>query len=345
MRLVVDEWRGSIDELRFHRPHDLIVAGASWDSRSVLLAEVEGLAASHSLQINYEDTGASGRAPANEARIADSLCGTVANQRHELRIDSFDLYTSWKVVREHVLGVSASVGRPVDVILDLTSIPRNISLGLLGFGLRSGVVRSIGFFYAGATGYHNQDETGRYPFTRGFWTPWSVVGLGGISRPRSRNHLLVSVGFEGARTRRLVDTLEPDRVSVLFAEPGSSPAAERRAREENHELVEAYLVPERAQLTAPLGSALDARTTALGSASAQPVDDVFPEETSFLLCGPKLHSLGLAIASLELDSGDVYYVQPEAHSEVDSIAVGAVSVTRVARPWVGTPGPWVGPDA
>jgi len=333
MKLHTREWSGSADQVPLSDAYDLVIAGASWDSRCMVMAGLEGLAAAHALIVKYEDVGSSGRSEAHERRLSQRFARMDGLHETDVRVDSYDLDASWAALRDQILDTYSKVSRPLDVLIDLTSIPRNLSLGLLGFGLRSGVAQSFDFFYAAASDYCNAGGTDASPFTMGYWKPWSIAGLGGTSPARARQHLVVSAGFEGDRTRRLVDSLEPDRVSIVFAEPGSSPEAEERARLENHMLAETYLLPATAMHAVPLASPLAARDAGLAAASAIEIDEVFPEDTSFLLCGPKTHSLGLAIASLVLESGDVLYVQPEAHSENDSLDVSFVTLTHVAYPW------------
>jgi hypothetical protein len=142
--------------------------------------------------------------------------------------------------------------------------------------------------------------------------------------------------MEGAKTRKLVNALEPDRISVVFSSPGASAAIEEESRSQNQRLIDAYLVPPEQVLDLPL--LVSVAHTALGGLRRSDLEsnEVFPEVTSFLLSGSKPHALAMAIASMNDGYGDVLYVRPDEHQETSAVEIGGTSLTRVSWPWTTT---------
>lgn len=312
--------------------YDFILSAASWDVRCVrMMDHCTNLRTSFLAIVEYANQGTSGRSGSHLALLKSQADAVSDHPPAVLRLDSEDILSSWRTLRVLLQDIFRNIGRPLRLLVDLTSLPRYLSLGLLGYGLTSGFAVELDYYYARALSY----ETGPLfdSFTSGRWLPWPIVGLGRPTRARSRTHLVVSAGMEGAKTRKLVNALEPDRISVVFSSPGASEEVERRSRLENQSLIDAYLVPPEQVLDLPLS--VPEAHAALEELRRPELEahEAFPEVTSFLLCGSKPHALAMAIASMREGCGDVLYVRPEAHEETSAVEIGASSVTRVAWPW------------
>jgi len=143
--------------------------------------------------------------------------------------------------------------------------------------------------------------------------------------------------MEGAKTRKLVNALEPDRISVVFSSPGASTEVEEIVRSENERLIEAYLVPPDQVLNLPLSVPVALAALQGLRRPDLETDLTFPEVTSFLLSGSKPHALAMAIASVHEGYGDVLYPRPEEHRESSALELGNLSLTRVGWPWSAGP--------
>ena len=93
------------------------------------------------------------------------------------------------------------VGRPLDVFIDLSTTPRYLTLGVLGVGLRSGMVRSLTYGYSEGT--YIASDNKQELFTEGGWAAVAIPGLEGGWDPHKTRHYVVSVGFEGGHPRHL----------------------------------------------------------------------------------------------------------------------------------------------
>ena len=280
--------------------------------------------------LRYRNEGKSGRSRGHLKEIMNGV--DAVRKPVELSVDSVAVLPSWDGLRSLLVEEGLRIGRPMRVFIDMSSMPRYLSLGVLGYGFRSGLVDSIDFYYAEASSYDTASDTAPV-FTEGRWHPWPIVGLGGLSPARARTHLVVSAGFEGKQTKKLVDTIEPDRISIMFAEPGASPVAEGRSRDENESLVRTYLVPDSNILSAPLNTQHAAELLELMLSSKSESATPFPEVTSFLLAGPKPHSLAAAAVAIKRGRGDVLYVRPDEHRETDVDSWGTCWLTTISRPW------------
>ena len=77
--------------------------------------------------------------------------------------------------------------------------------------------------YNGAKDYsYNSSIPEEKWLTKGVKSVRSILGYPGLLDPSKRNHLVVLFGFEGERTRRLIDIFEFDLVSLAFGSKGES---------------------------------------------------------------------------------------------------------------------------
>lgn len=307
---------------------DVLLTGASWDSRCVANLDVtfDGLSQVHVL--TFEDPGSNGQAIKN----LDEMIEWSRSQRlpisQQLLIPRSSA-ENWKAVRSSLIRAYEDLKRPITVAIDLNSVPRYISLSVLGFGAKSGIVESCVAIYSSATGYvYSSGNTER--FTNGEWMPVSVGLLSSGGSPSGLSHMIVSAGFEGASTRRLVAALEPDRVSVIFAE-GIIPRQADVSRRENVLLAEDYslgvediYVTDGLDVRATIGTLAD--IVSRGSTTSE---NAAPEFTSFVLSGPKTIALAMGIVALDQPISHVYYPQPDSHAEADVLGVGETVAVRV----------------
>lgn len=311
--------------------HDLAILSASWDRRGVLLHAEEWFAPDRLAVLKYQDSGATGQSSRHLKQILAEA--TSREPAVELDVNSVDIVSSWSRLRQLVVDTAKAKGRPLNLLVDLSAMPRYLSLGILGYGFASGLIESIDYYYVAAAGYRKTEMARSLEFTGGRWLPWPIVGLGGPSPARASTHLVVTAGFEGNKTKKLVDMIEPDRISIVYAEPGSDEESEARCRAANASLAGAYLVPEDNLAQSPLNSELAVQALHRLLDEGGDRSEPFPEISSFLLAGPKPISLAAAVVAMRLGRGDVLYIRPDEHRETEMDKIGGSSVTRVARPW------------
>lgn len=329
MIIDVETQRSPVADLIFGR-YDLALVAGSWDSRSLVFADSD-LSVGTTILLGLTPDVYSDLAEGNQRRTLDKANGA-SGEVVVLSADRRSPMATLSSVVSIVRGESTKVGRPLRAFVDLCGVSRYVSLGLLAAALSDGSVLEIDFSYATAKGYTAPlaDMRDGYVFRSGTWLPFAIPGFGS-PLIGGRQHLLVSAGFEGRRTRRLIDLLEPDYVTVLESE---SPVAR------NNEILRQQI----AMLSGAVPSArlnhiqtavgdVDGISDALRNLGHVHPDVARPPVISMLLAGPKSAALGLAVAALRGRVANVFYVQSENHEEVDVTGVSEYFRYRIGPPW------------
>ncbi len=228
--------------------------------------------------------------------------------------------------RRAVLNVYEAVGRPLRVAVDLNSVPRYLALSLLGFGAKTGVVASFSAIYSAARAYIN--ESSSLSFTEGSWKPRAIPTLGEGAFPSARSVLVVSGGFEGDHTLRLVNALEPDRVIVALT-TGIRVEHDRMAQRASVNLAEDYLLAEGGVVTLPaqdLASSVEKLEASLSRFSEEGEDVAL----SFLLSGTKIAALAMGLYAVDHGVAQVYYAEPERRLESSAVEIEWHTVVTIA---------------
>jgi hypothetical protein len=288
--------------------YDLLVMTSSWDSRCLCLLEVE-VRARHGIGVFFENRGRLGLRDLHDPLIHEYLrssCGSV----HEFEKPSEDLDGLWGKLWEATLKAYVDIRRPLNVLLDLSTCPRYYAMGFLAAGLSRGVLASITCFYAEGDYHEERSDNRDEQFTAGRWETCSAPMLTGSADPGNARRYVVSVGFEGPKTYRAVNSDDPDRVVVLFPEPGVDPDYPKRTRRSNQLLFREYGVGEDDIVRAHAGDAIAAwkKLTEAGLAR----DD---ENPFYLCCGTKPHSVAMALHALIAERPTVLYAKPVGHKE------------------------------
>jgi hypothetical protein len=190
--------------------------------------------------------------------------------------------------------------RPIDISLDLTCCPLYHALGLIAVAVKKGLARRITVFYA----------EGKYPpaglseqpheiFTSGEWQVAAVPGLSNPWTPGGTRLYVVAVGFEGNKTLRLCERREPDRVIIVFPEPGVFPEYPARTRHQNEALFERFGILDSALIRVNAGDTVGVWKAL---SRAQGFQETIPD-VEYLCCGTKPHGLGMALQVLSNGNG------------------------------------------
>ncbi|MCH8043055.1 MAG: hypothetical protein IID44_04990 [Planctomycetes bacterium] len=237
----------------------------------------------------------------------------------ELRGDSRDVDGLWNQLLQHVLDVHRELARPLRIFIDLSTCPRFLSLGLLSQAVLSGIASEVTVFYSEGDYPEEESEEDQHElFTAGGWDAVPVPGLEGEWDPDKKRAYLVSVGFEGSKTLRLVSRKEPDEVSLLFPDPGVKPEYVDRTRKRNAPLIKRFRIPDDRIIRSDAGDAIEAWKR-LEEASIERPDE---QNVYYVCCGTKPHSLALALRALTLRYPALLYIVPDRHRVVDVDALG-----------------------
>lgn len=302
----------SLAEL-FGDEFDAAVVVPSWDERCIGVTTT-AMTARLGLVVSLSGKDPAGRRDQLEAQIVDFM-GRCCSETGTVPANSLDPDSMWLPIEKRLRDLAGEVGRPLTVMLEGSTCPRYLSLAIIGSLLQRGIVRRLAISYSEAR-YPDRDPNAlphdEVAFTGGSWSAVPVPGLEGEYDPAKARFYLLSVGFEGAKTLRVVTRADPDRVSVLFPEPGYFPEYSERTRIDNEALLRRFRVPDDQVVCAAAADAVGA-WEALYRSNVERPDR---ENSYYLCCGTKPHSIALALRAAALRAPAVLYHVPEEHKVV-----------------------------
>jgi hypothetical protein len=297
-----------VDEV-YSGEYHLLVAASSWDRRSTVICDSTNLHANIAVLFNFKKKDASGLSFESEFKLRESLKAR-STELCVSEVDAADFESNWEHLLKQLLKCYQDNLGPIDVFVDLSTIPRYLSLGILGYGLKNGILRSIVFGYSeGCYSDATPSSVAQELFTEGGWRAIPIPGLWGEWEPYRERHYVVSVGFEGVKTRQFVSRSEPDKVSVLFPDPAVQVGYEAVALQCNARLVTEFSIPDSRVIRA---HATDLNAT-LKSLSDAAIENFETDNLTYICCGTKPHSLAMAIRAAVLQEPAVLYMVPESH--------------------------------
>jgi hypothetical protein len=294
---------------------DLLIVTSSWDSRCKCLSESD-VSADHGVGLFFSNRG-QGELRDEHDPVMTRLLEERCTSYKPITLPSEALYDLWDAIWHEVEETAKCLGRPLRVLLDLSTCPRFYAMALVAEGFNSHLVHELTTFYA----------EGDYPeppaidphelFTSGSWATVAIPGISASPDPAKKRFYLVSVGFEGSKTLRAVTTDGADRVSVLFPKPGVKPEYVDRTASENANLKAEYRIPDTQFIDAPAGDAVAAWRALAETPLETDDDNVF-----YLCCGTKAHSLGMALHAYARGHATVLYAKPARHKEARIAPLG-----------------------
>lgn len=297
---------------------DLLITASSWDSRCLALTEENGVSAGTAILLLFDSRDNIGLRDQHDPKLAD-YCARVSKTTHTVSGSSSNIEELWERVESLVIKESLSLGRSLSILLDISTFPRFISGALLALALGRGVASKVTVFYAEGI-YKGTNADLQSVFTGERWRFIPVKGLSGRYDPTKSRYFLVSIGFEGSKTLRHVSTHEPDRISILLADPGFEPGYAERSRSNNSELLSYFHVPDSQVAAAHAGDAI----AAWAELTMRSLERFQEENIFYLCCGTKAHSLGMMLRALTHKSICVLYNIPDVHKVIDTRPTGFI---------------------
>lgn len=295
---------------------DMLIVVSSWEERVRSVLSSPNLRALASVLVLYDEVDPDGLRLLN-----DGMLELFLRRRSKfttiLRRSAVDLAGTWNGLLTSVVTCCKDLGRPIRILLDATTCQRYHILALIAKGFELGLVRHLSLFYASGE-YPDKSEEMELVFGDGTWRSIPVPGLEGEYGPGRRLGYYVSVGFEGYKTLRAVARADPDRVVILFPDPGTKPGYAIRTEEANARLIEEYAVDPEAIVRAQADDAISA-WQAMATAN---LENTREENMVFLLNGTKPHSIAMGLRAIALRNPAVLYSVPEAYHVVDIRATG-----------------------
>ncbi len=302
----------SVDDL-YHGEYDLVVVSSSWDRRSVAIVDSTHLKGYCGVFYDFAERDDRGLRDEHDRCLRAFLAKTCRTTK-EIKGESGDVEQLWSNTFELLVSVYREVGHSLRVFIDLSACPRFYSLGILAAGITSGIVHEVSFGYAEGVYPDELSEDHRHEmFTRGGWRAEPIPSLDGEWDPAEELVYLVSVGFEGSKTLRLVSREEPDHMAVLFPEPPVREGYEQRTYDNNKALFRLQGIKDDDLIKAHAADAV----AAWQALREKVPETLLSKNCMSLCCGSKPHSLGLALHALTMPRIAVLYIVPDKHKVVD----------------------------
>jgi len=296
--------------------YDLLILGASWDSRCVWMEEIQRVEASLGIMVTYTRKDSDGRQDRHR-ELLDEYLGGKCEAKDTIIWKSEDIRTSYDQIYGIILELRKKVGRPVSVCVDISAIPRYCFLAILAVCLKQGLTDKLTYLYAEGD-YDIEPDITQEVFHEGGWRSVPVPFLEVPYDPLLSKCIYVSLGFDGSRTQRVTQEQEPDRVLVLFPRPGVKAEYIRKTFIKNKPLLKYYMMRRKDIVCAAAGDAVAAWKAMHEAGNERP-----NEENIFYICdGTKAHALGIGLRALAGGMGTVFYYIPDEHRATDVRPLG-----------------------
>ena len=229
----------------------LFLAAASFEPRSVnaTLTTVAENQFYNAVIFRYEDTLDLDLARRNFGQMVESLQTKVEEKVHIVKCSFKDPYSAVRSLDVHFAS-NLPEDALIDVTIDITCFTKLHLLMLLKFLQEHAAVRRVSGLYTEPISYAT--AIGRqlsYGISRTVYLPYKVSG----SNSR-RVGVIAFLGHERLRLERIIQELEPDRLVIVFGEPGFSENMEDYSRSVNAGLLHrATFDPHCHLVSAPVG--------------------------------------------------------------------------------------------
>lgn len=299
---------------------DLLILASSWERRSTQIATAAHQRYPRAAVIRFAERGSRGLRETNDD-VLTRFAADVGYRVEPLPEHSSLDVTGWRdALCELLIDAAKDVGRPLDVVVDLTCLPKYFALTILGFAIRAGLVRRIVFFYA-AGRYALPSAQGPlipiHSFTEGEWRSFQVPYLEGELNPDRKVRIMAAIGFETYQARKFIAAYEAERHELLMPSPGFSPVYEARGEAETRALATFLDLSVEAVTRVPAWSA-----NKMANEMLRLVDQTDRYNDLALCLGTKPQALGVGIAALIRPQMTVVCRVPSRYAETDTPASG-----------------------
>lgn len=304
---------------------DLAMFAPSWDRRCLAIIKAPDIQIDQCIVLRFSGRDHLGLREIHEIQLIEFL---KPRSRNLICIDgdAVDLDGVWEAIWSKIKSLFHTFRSDIKTLIDLSTCPRYYSLGTLAGLLRHGIAQEVCVFYAeGKYPLDAHPHPLDYPFGIGQWRAVAIPFLEGMPDPIKKKYFVVSVGFEGTKTGRVLAREDPDRISILFPDPGSRPGYVEQTLERNRDTIKEYQVPDDQIFKATAGDAIMAWRELARRAPERPE----MESSYYLCCGTKPHSLAFALRAICLHHPTVLYNLPEKHNFIDVHASGSYWTFRI----------------
>lgn len=299
---------------------DALLLVSSWERRCTEICAAQLGPFDTAAVLRFAESGTSGRRADHDLVLLEQARAVAANLFELPRLAVHDFFRWRDALAEFIVTTRARLERPIDLVVDITCLPKYYMLLILGFCVKTGAVRAITFFYAEgryAPAGANIALAADHTFTQGEWTSFPVPYLEGELNPGRKIRVIASIGFETFQARKFIRAYEAERHILMTPNPGFTVEYEERSEAEAYALASNLDVPAEEIVRAPAGSVV---ATSAAIIAALDTDDRFNDVG--LCLGTKPQALGLGVAAQLRSRFTLVCRLPEAYVETDTPALG-----------------------
>ncbi len=286
----------------------------SWDQRCVSILDVKDIYFTDAIIVFFKNKDEHGFRKKHDKKIKNFL-KEHSKRLHEIEGDSKDIKYLEKEITSKIYEIFQKKDAPLTFFYDLSTSPRFYALTVFAFVAQKGLFKKINFFYAEGDYPEKKDSKSGFSnaFSKGSWKTVEIPNIYGRRRPNLRTMILVSVGFEGNKTIQLVESEEPDSVSVLFPDPGYDEKYKEVTYKFNEKLFSQYKIDNKHIFKVHAGDAIGVwekleKTT---------FDKPDTQNIIYICCGSKPHALGMCLKAVSSNYPVIKYRVPDEHPFID----------------------------
>ncbi|TFW12202.1 hypothetical protein EGY25_09165 [Brevundimonas intermedia] len=319
--------QGELASTPLRDAYDLCIAVCSWETRASAAFEQVG-----DVQGVWEVWSfASGDADKAEAKAAcfDRLTSVRNGPLAKIELDgSLKYERNFELIEDYFRSRSQAKGGPLDVLLDMTCLPKKYMLFVLGMALRNEFVRAIDFVYSEGRYRAPVTEEVHGPMTwsrsDGDWASVQVPYLEADNFIPDARGLIVSLGAEISASVPFIERYEPLQIALVSVKDEASRIDPVAIEAERRLLRELETLPITTSVDAALEDVLGVARLCRSFCEDQPDMAV-----TGLAIGSKPHALGLGLAALAAPNLEIVCRLPSRYLSGDVVATGRTFVYAV----------------
>ncbi len=294
--------------------YDIGIFIPSWDQRCLSIIEAKNLFFNNVIVVFLKKKDQLGFRDTHDQLILEYL-NNHSNRIKKIEGVSTDTDKLEKLITNEIFEIYLKEKIPLDIFYDLSTSPRFYALSIFSYISLKGLFKKVNYFYAEGDYPKDQGDKGGFKnnFSRGSWKTVEIPYVLGKRYPYRKTMLLVSVGFEGVKTLQLVDSEEPDSVSVLFPGPGYHKDYNEVTYEFNEKLFKQYKIDNSHIFKVHAGDAIGVWKKLENSEFDKPTE----QNVIYLCCGSKPHALGMCLKAITSGYPIIKYRIPDEHQFID----------------------------
>lgn len=296
--------------------YDVLLMTSSWDRRCIPLTHITNINATIGMLLLFSKKDSHGLREKHDA-IVSSYCKRVSGTFVTIFGDSLETKNLWETLRNNLINAHRAIGRPMSVLVDISTCPKFYSMAILACCFKERLAHRVTLFYSEGEYRSAANET-EPVFTRGEWKAVTVPYMDGTWSPEKQKFFLISCGFEGPQTFRVALKADPERISLLYPDPGVVPAHTMKTEDSNRELRDYYKIPDEQIVRAHAADAIETWK----NLEDNPLEDPESENVHYVACGTKPHAIALVLRALAKDYPTVLYSVPDEHVVHDTYPRG-----------------------